>query len=661
MSTASSRSAPGQRSGSLLVIMGFLVAGILGLSLTAMISTLLIAQQTEGLAAAVNQSGTLRMQSYRIGMVMAAGRGSADAQPLAARRLAEGMLQRLSDPKLTNVIPALDTDPVRVAYDHVLQRWQHDLLPAVEQGAVKSYLGQVNDYVDDIHNLVGLIETRAEVYVDRLLTIQVFTLSLTVLAALLALVFLRAKILKPLQSLLDLAESARSGDFSMRTPYSGEDELGRLGNAMNLMSASLSELYGQLESRVAIKTRALEHSNRSLRLLYRSARSLDGSNLSSGMLHGVLADLHAELGLAAVRLCLHGSLDEGHENVPNGNPDDPVFPGGERQVTGSALQGVELCLGVDSEEANEMPFSGTEFASGANQDLALPTAVSFLIADQQTRYGMLWLLPDESKGLSGWQQPVLVSWCRQLATALNLRERMRESRRLAVHEERSILARELHDSLAQSLSYMKIQAMRLERILGQGQSDPAEKGADIAAETVLGDLRAGINSAYQHLRELLTSFRLKADEHGLHNALQATVAEFQAQGDILIECDDRLPPDLLTPNQEVHVLQIVREALANVRRHARASRARVQLQERSGQVLVEISDDGVGIGEVRHPWAHHGLSIMRERASSLGAKLDIGSNGQRGTLVQVRFTPRAHSVASNREPEQPTDPVDADN
>jgi len=211
---------------------------------------------------------------------------------------------------------------------------------------------------------------------------------------------------------------------------------------------------------------------------------------------------------------------------------------------------------------------------------------------------------------------------------------VRESHHLAVHEERSILARELHDSLAQSLSYMKIQAMRLERIL-----DNRQEGS---AEAVLADLRSGINSAYQHLRELLTSFRLRADERGLRDALRKAVAEFQAQGDIEIEFDDRLPQDLLTPNQEVHVLQIIREALANVRRHARASRARVQLVESGGLVSIEISDDGVGIGDVKESWSHHGLSIMRERATSLGTVLEIGGNGQQGTVVKLCFAPRAH-------------------
>ena len=236
MRTAFSRAIPGKKNGSLLAIMGFLVAGMLLLSLTAMISALLIGQQTQGLAAAVNQSGTLRMQSYRIGMALVVGSHGVDENAASADRLGTEFMVLLSDPKLTGMIPEADNDPIRDAYVRVQDRWEKELLPAVRLGAVQAYLGGVDDFVDDIHALVGLIETRAEVYIDRLLTIQVFTLSLTVLSAMLGLLLLQSKVVRPLQSLLALAERARTGDFSLRTPYAGEDELGRLGNAMNPVS-----------------------------------------------------------------------------------------------------------------------------------------------------------------------------------------------------------------------------------------------------------------------------------------------------------------------------------------------------------------------------------------------------------------------------------------
>ncbi len=123
--------------------------------------------------------------------------------------------------------------------------------------------------------------------------------------------------------------------------------------------------------------------------------------------------------------------------------------------------------------------------------------------------------------------------------ALNLQQRVRESRRLVLHEERSIIARELHDSLAQSLSCLKIQVTRFSAAL----NDPNDRQAP---NLVLGELREGINSAYRYLRELLTTFRLKMDDRGLHRALEATVQEFRVRSAADIGLDNGLLATLLT-------------------------------------------------------------------------------------------------------------------
>jgi two-component system nitrate/nitrite sensor histidine kinase NarX len=168
-------------------------------------------------------------------------------------------------------------------------------------------------------------------------------------------------------------------------------------------------------------------------------------------------------------------------------------------------------------------------------------------------------------------------------------------------------------------------------------------------------MRTGIASAYRQLRELLTTFRLRMDGAGLGSALAATVREFEARGGLTIRLRDRLPAGLLTANEEVHVLQIVREALSNVVRHAHARTCRVMLDRRAGAACVVVSDDGVG-----HPAAtgaaraqtgaqagaddaalHHGSTIMRERAQSLDGSLAIEPRAGGGTRVVLRFRPRA--------------------
>jgi two-component system nitrate/nitrite sensor histidine kinase NarX len=262
---------------------------------------------------------------------------------------------------------------------------------------------------------------------------------------------------------------------------------------------------------------------------------------------------------------------------------------------------------------------------------------SFPVEDRERRYGVLIvdLAADgrDPRALEPWQARVLSTLAGNLGTALQLHERLRQGRRLALHEERGILARELHDSLAQSLSYLKIQATRLSVALDL-EDEPQ-------ARAVLGELREGISSAYRQLRELLTTFRLKMDDRGLNSALEATVREFRERGTAAIALDNRLPAALLTPNEEIHVLQIVREALSNVVRHAEAHQARVSLAMRDSAVEVEVADDGRGIQGARNLTRHYGHTIMSERAQSLGGRLAVEGLSGGGTRVRLRFRHRA--------------------
>jgi two-component system nitrate/nitrite sensor histidine kinase NarX len=282
--------------------------------------------------------------------------------------------------------------------------------------------------------------------------------------------------------------------------------------------------------------------------------------------------------------------------------------------------------------------------------------VSFPVEDRDRRFGVLIVdLAEAGRELpllEPWQARVLSTLAGNLGTAFQLHERLRQGRRLALHEERGILARELHDSLAQSLSYLKIQAARLSAALDL-EDEPQ-------ARAVLGELREGISSAYRQLRELLTTFRLKMDDRGLNNALEATVREFRERGTTAIELDNRLPAALLTPNEEIHVLQIVREALSNVVRHAEAQHAWVGLAMRDSAVEVEVADDGRGIQEKRSWVRHYGHTIMSERAQTLGGRLVVEDRPGGGTRVSLRFRHRASTEgASGAETDVAAAPVES--
>jgi two-component system nitrate/nitrite sensor histidine kinase NarX len=256
------------------------------------------------------------------------------------------------------------------------------------------------------------------------------------------------------------------------------------------------------------------------------------------------------------------------------------------------------------------------------------------LRDKDGTYGVMRLSLPRGRYLEPWQEQLLEALTRHIGIALGMSRKNEQERLLALQEERSTIARELHDSIAQSLSYMKIQASLLQPVL----SDPARREQ---AETVLRDLREGINAAYRQLRELLSTFRLKM-ESDFMSLLSAAVEEYSSRGGLPIHLDTRLAGCQLTPNQEIHTLQIVREALSNVLRHAQASQAWVRVvHDADGEVEACVEDDGIGVGretqEIAADNFHYGLTIMQERAQGLHGRLEVGARPDGGTCVTLRF------------------------
>jgi two-component system nitrate/nitrite sensor histidine kinase NarX len=185
---------------------------------------------------------------------------------------------------------------------------------------------------------------------------------------------------------------------------------------------------------------------------------------------------------------------------------------------------------------------------------------------------------------------------------------------------------------------MKIQVSRLKPYVDSGGSEAAQ---------VLYELREGLNSAYRQLRELLTTFRMRIEGGGLATALQNAVAEFSGRGGIPVALEVHLAGCTLSANEEIHTLQIVREALSNVINHAQASRATVKVVCASnGSVSAIIEDDGVGIRKTAGTH-HYGMKIMEERAKNLGGVLAVEQPATAGTRVTLNFMP-----VNRREPAQ---------
>jgi two-component system nitrate/nitrite sensor histidine kinase NarX len=218
-----------------------------------------------------------------------------------------------------------------------------------------------------------------------------------------------------------------------------------------------------------------------------------------------------------------------------------------------------------------------------------------------------------------------------LGMALENARLTRENTRITLMNERQMLANEIHDSLAQTLAYMK---MRLAFL-----NDAIRSGDDPLAKKYLSDVDDAMESAYLRLRELLTQFRHRMDPRGLIPALQDVIDNFSRQTGIEVEFANLAPDMNLTPDQEVQVFHIVQEALANVSKHARARHVRIIVAMAADHYVVTMEDDGIGLSETRQTGfgMHFGMNIMRERAERLGGAVEIASRAGEGTRLELRF------------------------
>ncbi len=217
----------------------------------------------------------------------------------------------------------------------------------------------------------------------------------------------------------------------------------------------------------------------------------------------------------------------------------------------------------------------------------------------------------------------------------------RQKLRHAQYEERAVIARELHDSLAQSLSYLKIQTSRLQNILTSSNIQVCDKAME--TDAMMQDLRSNLNIAYRHLRELISTFRLTMGGKNFTQALTDSVDEFAQRSTIAFDVDNRLPANILTVAEETQLLHIIRESLSNVVRHSQAKRSLVSIHYNdSGQIVTSIEDDGIGLANISDTEKHFGIVIMQERAHSIGGNISLSNTVDGGTSLKITFRAKKH-------------------
>jgi two-component system, NarL family, nitrate/nitrite sensor histidine kinase NarX len=238
-----------------------------------------------------------------------------------------------------------------------------------------------------------------------------------------------------------------------------------------------------------------------------------------------------------------------------------------------------------------------------------------------------------------------------LGMALENARLKRENLRIRLMNERQMMAAEVHDSLAQTLAYMKMRMALLQDALrDRNGEDVALDTADSHAGKYANDIGQALDEAYSQLRALLSQFRNRMDPMGLQPALIQLAENFQDRTGIPLEYRNRVADLRLSVDQEAQVFFIVQEALANVGRHSGATQARLVLEGAGDHYVVTVDDNGCGGqgffaianrtgGFEEHPHLrdHFGLSIMRERARLIGGRVEVANLPAGGFRVRLTF------------------------
>jgi len=597
---------------------GILGAMLLTIALTAIGVTLWIGWQLEGGAAAVNEAGRLRMQTWRMAHLAATGDR---AQLQFQARAYESALRQLQigDPARPLFLPR--DEKTQVAYRAVNEDWRR-LTSAATDGVPAPTGAQAEALVNRVNLLVDAVEARMAAWSSLLSAVQLTLVGLAIAASVVFLYASHLVVFAPVDRLRRGLKALEQGTLGIRIPGNAQDEFGELARGFNRMAERLQAVYRGMEDEVRAKTADLRDEQRRLAALYEASAFAAGAQSQRELAAG-FADRVRQLASAdaiAVRW-----LDPSEQRLvllaSQGLP--PAMVEAERCLVPGACH-----CGSPAVRARVIPITPGAKPSSHCAKASFVALVNVELTVQGRAMGEIDLLYRETPQLAEADRELLDSLASHLSSAMEGLRNEALQREAAVAEERGMLARELHDSIAQSLAFMKIQLQLLK--------DAHQNGQAPVAARLLDELELGLKESTADVRALLMHFRTRTDGDDLLPALQQTLQKFRLQSGVPAELQVDGHGAPLPADVQVQLLHVVQEALANVRKHARASQVQVKLVHQPS-LQIDVCDDGRGFDPVADAPddSHVGLRIMRERAAKVGAAVSLKSQPGSGTLVRI--------------------------
>lgn len=567
--------------------------------------TVSITWRLEDRGVEINQLGQLNKQIFRLVATAAAVRPDTESMTTQMAAVEQSWQAFLKQQDGTSAF----TEPTR-QIDTQLQT----MLRSIRHGGTSDLMPQADALADNISRYTRDIEAANTRSITLLRVIRLCLIGLIFGSALLCYFLLRRVVLQPLATLSQGMRHVGSGHFATRVQMQGSDEFAQAAVGFNQMAAHLEDVYTHMEDKVRAKTEQVHQQEYQWRILYQTTAYLHQSAFGAQTIRRFLQQLQTVSG--AIGAAVY--LPQGH--------------GAQSESLNMAVPtlGQWRCLYTDCQNHSQQKY--TCYVDEQGRLTSQPATVILIPVWYQNQLcGLVALQTASPFAPTRIQQQVWRLLCTQLAIAGQNASRSVREQQLAVLEERNLMAQGLHDSIAQSLSFLKIQFQLLHKY-------PALSN-DSRLRQNLSLIQNGLDCCYEDVRELLHNFRTRIDLHGFTEAVEHVVLRHRQQTNVPLSLHmDRVEPSL-NEVQQIQILFILQEALSNIRKHAAATEAKIVIED-SEDFGLNIEDNGCGFD---YPYflqgnthtEHFGLNIMQERAKKIRAHFAIGSMPGKGTRIQL--------------------------
>lgn len=429
-------------------------------------------------------------------------------------------------------------------------------------------------------------------------------------------------ITRPLRKLAYMADAIRSNNLGVEVPtVRGSDEVARLAGAMGEMTRNLRDSRRQLEESLHQTSRR----NRELTAINRVTNVISRSLDLHTVLHTALQEMMklAEVEYGSIFLFAGNEPTRTLRQVAVQQPEDS-------QAAPALLEKVaDVAMLQQITQAGEVRVSGGR--ADSNEPPTMPFYIGIPLKSKNQVLGIANLASLTARTVTAEDEQLFTALGNQIGIAVENAQLYAQAQQLAVLEERNRLARDLHDSVTQTLFSLTLTAESARTML----TKRPEK-----VETQLEKVQNLARGALTEMRSLIFQLRpASLEEQGLTVAIQKHLDALQSRESVRFKLEV-IGEGRLSNEHEQMLYRIAQEATNNVVKHANATEAQVKLMLEEGQASLSIEDNGTGFDLAAAVNRNKerkslGLTSMRERAELAGGKFQVESSPGQGTVVRV--------------------------